>query len=93
MTDRRDKRVKIMGEKGVVRQDKRRAQAKLKAVFKKGDSVDKAEGRQAVKRVGEYKQKAKSKRMNTPLARAIRAERRKSQIEKRQEAEQHETDF
>jgi hypothetical protein len=68
-------RKKIMGETGMVRQDMRGAQANMKAAFKKGDSVTKAKGRQAVKRVGEYKaatkKKARIKRMNTPFARAV----------------------
>jgi hypothetical protein len=68
-------RKEIMGEEGMIRQDMRNSQAQAKAVFKKGDSAKKARGRQAVKRVGEYKKakkaKTRLKRMNTPFARAV----------------------
>jgi hypothetical protein len=89
-------RKKIMGESGMIRQDMRNTQAKAKALFKKGDSVTKAKGRQAVKRVGEYKAakkaKARMKRMNTPLARAVKKERQ-SQFSKAGQAKQHKPNF
>ena len=101
---RKKKRKEIMGEEGMIKQDMRAAQANIKAVFKKGDSVEAAKGRQARKRVGEYigekKQKARIKRMNTPLARVRRKQRnaasdKKSaeQFKKLQEAKQHKTNF
>ena len=49
-------RAKIMGD-DVHRQNMRGQAAKIKAAVTPGDSVAKAKGRQAVKRVGEYKRK------------------------------------
>ena len=93
---RRKKRIEIMGKSGVDKQDKRNARAEVKGALTPGDSVAKARGRQAVKRVGEYKaaakQNARIKRMNTPLARAVKKER-EEQFKKRQEAKQHKTSF
>jgi hypothetical protein len=97
-------RKKIMGEEGMIRQDMRETQAKVRGALKKGDSVTKAKGRQAVKRVGEYraakKATARMKRMNTPLARAVAKKKRaasdkksKAQFESRSKAKQHKTDF
>lgn len=81
---RRNKRLEIMGKHGVDEQDKRNARAEIKGAVTPGDSIMKARGRQAIKRVGEYReanaQKAKIKRMNTPIAKAVRDER-KSQFD------------
>jgi hypothetical protein len=97
-------RKKIMGNEGMIRQDMRNTQAVVRGALKSGDSVTKAKGRQAVKRVGEYKAAKKAtarmKRMNTPLARAVAKQKRaasdkksKAQFEKRGEAKQHKADF
>ena len=55
---RRKKRISIMGKKGVAKQDAREARGTLKAAFTRDTKV-KSFGREAVKRVGEYK-KAKA---------------------------------
>lgn len=72
---RRNKRLEIMGKHEVDDQDKRNARAEIKGAVTPGDSVMKARGRQAVKRVGEYKE-AQKKKYDTPFAKAVRDERK-----------------
>ena len=90
------KRQEIMGEHGMIKQDMRNAQAKIKAAVKPGVTVAQAKGRQAIKRVGEYKaatkQKTKIKRMNSPLAKAVHKQK-KSQFNQAGKAKQHKADF
>ena len=57
---RRTKAETIMGEAEAERQKRRAIAARISAA-KKGESVAKAEGREAIKRVGEYR-KAKGKK-------------------------------
>jgi hypothetical protein len=52
---RRKKRVELMGEEGVIKQDSRNFNKKVKGALTKGDSAKKAAGREAIKRMGEYK--------------------------------------
>jgi len=49
------KRLKLMGEEGMVKQNHRAAKEKIKAAFNEDDTVDKANTRETIKRVGEYK--------------------------------------
>lgn len=51
------KREEIMGSHAATLQDMREFQTKAKAAVTKGDSVEKAKGREAIKRVGEYKRR------------------------------------
>ena len=55
---RQKKRIKIMGKKGVSKQDASAFRAGMSAMAK-GTSIEKAKGQQAIKRVGEYKAAAK----------------------------------
>jgi hypothetical protein len=52
---REQRRRELMGEEGVARQNYREFNEKVKGAFTEGDSATKATGREAVKRVGEYK--------------------------------------
>lgn len=52
---RKKKRIKLVGEDAVAHQDSRNFNKKAKAAITKGDSIDKATTREAIKRVGEYK--------------------------------------
>jgi hypothetical protein len=49
------KRTKLVGKEGVIKQNSRNFNEKVKGAFSKDDTVSKAKGREAVKRVGEYK--------------------------------------
>ena len=52
---RKKKRLELMGEEGMVKQNSRAVNKKIKAAFDKDDTVDKANTREAIKRMGEYK--------------------------------------
>ena len=52
---RTKKRTELVGSDTVAKQDSRAFNEKAKAAFTKGDSATKAKGREAIKRVGEYK--------------------------------------
>jgi hypothetical protein len=52
---RRKKRVELVGEDAVIKQDSRNFNKKVKGAFTKGDTAERAAGREAVKRVGEYR--------------------------------------
>jgi hypothetical protein len=73
------KRKEIMGEDKMIRQNMRGAAAKIKAAVTPGVTVAQAKGRQAVKRVGEYRaaKKAKEKPYDTPFAKAVRESKKK----------------
>jgi len=58
-------RRKLVGAKGVNKQEVRKAKSIMKAAVTPGDSVVKAKGREAIKRVGEYKAGAKKKGITT----------------------------
>ena len=77
------RRIKLIGAKGVADQEVRKTKSILKAAVTPGDSIDKAKGREAVKRVGEYK-KAAAKRKKRPtdskIARAVRPQDYKKPI-------------
>lgn len=66
---KKSKRKEIMGEHGMIKQDMRQAKTSIKASVTPGDSVAKSRGRQAVKRVGEYKA-AKKKSQFTQAGKA-----------------------
>ena len=52
---RKQKRLELVGEEGVIKQNSRNFNKKVRGALTKGDSIDKAAGREAIKRVGEYK--------------------------------------
>jgi hypothetical protein len=53
--DRKAKRTAKIGRDGVAKQNSREFNEKVKGAFTKGDSATKAKGREAIKRVEEYK--------------------------------------
>ena len=95
------KRNEIMGETGAIRQNMRNSKAVIKAAVTPGDSVAKARGRQAVKRVGEYRRTKAAKSVikagltGAAMGKVMKGGKKKSkaQFAPASKAKQHKTDF
>jgi hypothetical protein len=76
---RKKKRIEIVGDQKMTRQNMRGAAANIKAAVTPGVTVAQAKGRQAIKRVGEYRaaKKAKKKPYDTPFAKAVRESKKR----------------